>query len=136
VLALEPSFSPDGKYITYIRRTTGGDDLYVMPVDATVTGTPNQESYPLIKNGKTVYYTNTSYFADSQKLATGMIGQPVWGDSHTLFFTEYTNNEFNLFMARLKYTSAGAGQTVALDGNPIQLTQGGIDGPSRPDWFQ
>ena len=146
VVPLEPSFSPDGKYITYIRRENGQDNLYVMPISATVTGAPNQESYSLINNGKSVYYTNTDFYNASQKLATGMIGQPVWGDSHTIFFTEFTNNEFDLFMAKVKYTNAPAStsatptsstpsQVVTLDGQPIQLTQGGIDGASRPDWF-
>jgi hypothetical protein len=134
LVSLEPSFSPDGKYITYIRRATGQDNLYIMPVDATITGTPDQQSYPLVGNGESVYYTNTTYYKASQKLASGIIGQPVWGNNQTIFFTEYANGEFNLFMAKVKFS--GSGQPITLDGSPIQLTQGGIDGTSRPDWFQ
>ncbi|HEY7350012.1 MAG TPA: hypothetical protein VH599_16965 [Ktedonobacterales bacterium] len=154
LIPLEPSFSPDGKYITYIRRENGQDDLYIMPVGAKVTGDPNQESYPLIRNGQSIYYTNTSYYKQSQKLASGLIGQPVWGANNTLFFMEFNNGEYNLFMAKVKFTtpapapaaSATPGATptptttpaptITLDGDPIQLTQGGIDGTSRPNWFE
>jgi WD40-like Beta Propeller Repeat len=153
-VAMEPSFSPDGKYITYIRRENGEDDLFIMPIDAaSVTGTPNDEHYFLIRNGESVYYTNTGYYQQSQKLASGIIGQPVWGANNTLFFIEFNNGEFNLFMAKVKFTTptppattptpgvtptpvAPAAPVISLDGAPIQLTQGGIDGTARPDWFQ
>ncbi len=142
-VVLEPSFSPDGRYITYIRRENGQDNLYIMPVPATITGTPNQESYPLNGNGQSVYYINTSYYTQSQKLAEGIIGQPVWGANNTLFFMKFANGEFNLFMAKVKFSTPAASATptpaaaptVTLDGDPIQLTQGGIDGASRPVWF-
>lgn len=153
-IALEPSFSPDGNYITYVRRQNGEDDLYIMPVPAKITGTPNQESYPLIGNGQSIYYTNTSFYAHSQKLASGIIGQPVWGSNNTLFFMEFQNGEFNLFMAKVKISTPAPAATataapgvtptpttppeptITLDGTPVQLTQGGIDGQSRPFWFQ
>jgi Tol biopolymer transport system component len=155
VIPLEPSFSPDGKYITYIRRENGQDDLYIMPIPATVTGTPNQESYGLEGNGTSVYSTNTSYYAHSQKLASGIIGNPVWGANNTLFFMMFNNGEFDLYMAKVKFstpastptptttpgatpttTPAPAAPVITLDGAPVQLTQGGIDGQSRPVWFQ
>jgi hypothetical protein len=139
IVPMEPSFSPDGKYITYIRRENNQDNLYIMSVDATIQpGTPNMlapgvpESYKLIGGGTTTYSTNPTYYAASQKLADGMIGQPFWGDSNTLFFTKFDNGEFNLFMAKVKFS----GQKASLDGTPVQLTQGGIDATSRPDWFQ
>lgn len=153
-LPLEPSFSPDGSYITYVRRENGQDNLYIMPIAASVTGTPNQESYALIRNGQSVYYTNTSYYGQSLKLADGIIGQPVWGDNNTLFFIEFNNGEFDLYMAKVKFSTpapAATGTaapgatatsttsqapTIALDGNPVQLTQGGLDDTSRPVWFQ
>jgi len=153
-LALEPSFSPDGSYITYIRRENGQDDLYIMPIAATVTGTPNQESYALIRGSQSVYYTNTSYYGQSLKLASGIIGQPVWGSNNTIFFIEFNNGAYDLYMAKVKFstpapaatstaapgatatTTTSQAPTITLDGNPVQLTQGGIDGTSRPVWFQ
>src|SRR5579859_4589620 len=155
VVPLEPSFSPDGKYITYIRRENGQDNLYIMPIDPTVTGTPNQEEYGLEGNGRSTYYTNTSYYGQSQKLADGIIGNPVWGDNNTLFFTMFNNGSFDLYMAKVKFSAPAATgatpttptpgatpttpppavPTITLDGAPIQLTQGGIDGASRPVWL-
>ncbi|HEY7358709.1 MAG TPA: hypothetical protein VH590_19640, partial [Ktedonobacterales bacterium] len=121
---------------------------------AKITGASNQESYPLIGNSQSSYYTNTSFYAHSQKLASGIIGQPVWGSNNTLFFMEFDNGEFNLFMAKVKVSTpaptatttpapgvtptptATPEPTITLDGAPVQLTQGGIDGQSRPVWFQ
>ncbi len=152
-LPMEPSWSPDGKYITYIRRENGQDNLYIMPVDATITGTPNQEVYGLEGNGKSTYYTNTTYYGESQRLASGIIGNPVWGSNNTLFFMMFANGEFNLYMAKVKFTnptptatpkatpgttptaSAPAGPIITLDGDPMQLTQGGVDGTTAPIWY-
>src|SRR5579885_1715872 len=153
VIPLEPSFSPDGKYITYIRRENGQDDLYIMPVDATITGTPNDEVYGLEGNGRSTYYTNTTYYGQSQQLASGIIGNPVWGSNNTLFFMMFANGEFNLYMAKVKFTnptptatpkatpgttptaSAPAGPIITLDGDPMLLTQGGVDGTTAPIWY-
>ncbi|HLW02300.1 MAG TPA: hypothetical protein VKT82_26830 [Ktedonobacterales bacterium] len=143
VVPLEPSFSPDGRYITYIRRQNSEDDLYIMPVAATISGTPNNESYFLVGGGKSDYSSNTSYYQQSTKLISGIVGQPIWGANNTLFFMEFNNGEFNLFMAKLKMpapasasgTPTTAASAITLDGAPVQLTQGGIDGTSRADWF-
>ncbi len=156
VIPLEPSFSPDGKYITYIRRENGQDDLYIMPVDATIpNGTPNTldnglpERYALEGGGSATYSTNLTYFKASQKLASGIIGQPVWGAQNQLFFEEFQNNAFDLFLATVKFAAPtvsatatpgvtatpGSAPAITLDGTPKQLTQNGIDGGSRPVWL-
>jgi hypothetical protein len=158
-LPLEASWSPDGNYITYIRRENGQDNLYLMAVPADITGTPNDESYIIDQRGtrRSVYYTNTDYYAASQKLADGMIGNPIWIGSTTnsaqLTFMQFNNGEFNLFLANLKFSTPGASATptasptdtgaagapsvpgIKIDGAPQQLTQGGVDGESRPVWF-
>lgn len=149
-IPLEPSWSPDGRYITYIRRENGQDNLYIMPVDATLqTGTPTTfnggpEVYRLVGGGSTSYSTNTTYYAASQKLADGIIGQPIWGEQHQLFFIKFQNNAFDLFLAKVKFSAPAPGAatpttapapTMTLDGSPIQLTQNGIDGGSRPVWL-
>jgi hypothetical protein len=153
-IPMEPSWSPDGKYITYIRRENSEDNLYIMPVpDTTITGTPNNETYGLESGGKDTYYTNTTYYSQSQQLATGIYGNPVWGDSTHIvvmkFDTTDNGGAFNLFLATLKFatpaanptgtptataTAAPASASVSITGNPIQLTQGGVDGESAPIW--
>jgi Tol biopolymer transport system component len=156
VVLMEPSWSPDGRYITYIRRANGQDNLYIMPVDATVqNGTPNTlgagvpERYSLEGGGSETYSTNTTYYNASQKLASGIIGQPAWGANNQLFFVEFENNAFNLYLAKVSFSASapGAGATpgatatpgsapaITLDGSPKQLTQNGIDGGSRPVWL-
>jgi hypothetical protein len=157
-IALEPSWSPDGKYITYIRRENGQDNLYIMPVDEAIrNGTPNTldnglaERYALEGGGSATYSTNLTYFNASQKLASGMIGQPVWGAQNQLFFMEFQNNAFDLFLAKVKFAAPapsatttltpgatatpGGTPTITLDGAPKQLTQNGLDGGSRPVWL-
>ena len=158
---LEPAWSPDGKYITYIRRENGQDNLYIMPIaDATITGTPNTingntEIYNLQTGGKTAYYTNTGYYDKSQKLADGIYGNPVWGDSTHIVFMKFDTTDnggtFNLFLAKLKFatpaigpsgtptgtaTTAPTAAVVSIDGPQAQLTKGGVDGESRPIWVQ
>lgn len=161
VLPLEGSFSPDGKYITYIRREQGQDNLYVMSVPTDIIGTATGESYLLSGRGgrRSVYYTNTDYYGASQKLAEGIIGNPIWINDHQLVFMQFDNGQFNLFLATLKFSTPAAGATpgpsataasatgtpgasgaagapgIAIDGTPQQLTQGGVDGESRPVWF-
>ncbi len=157
-IPLEPSWSPDGKYITYIRRENSQDNLYIMPIpDTAITGTPNSvdggpEVYNLEYGGKTIYYTNTSYYDHSLKLADGMYGNPVWspdGKHLVLMKFDTTDNggTFNLFLATLKFAAPGATPTstatpapttaaISIDGAQVQLTQGGVDGESRPIWVQ
>ena len=151
---LEPSWSPDGKYITYIRRENGQDNLYIMPVpDTTITGTPNDESYLLNGGGRDTYYTNTTYYSQSQLLATGIYGNPVWGDGTHIVFMQFDTTDnggtFDLFLATLKFpkpaasptgtasataTAAPAPTAISISGTPIRLTQGGVDGDSTPIW--
>ncbi len=161
-LPMEASWSPNGQYITYIKRENGQDNLYVMSVPTDITGTPTGETYRLNRNGtrKSAYYTNTDYYAASQKLADGIIGNPVWINDHQLIFMQFDNGQFNLFLANLKFSTPAAGPTatatatptanatgtpgtpgtvnapgISIDGTPQQLTQGGVDGESRPVWF-
>jgi Tol biopolymer transport system component len=158
-VSLEPSWSPDGKYITYIRRENGQDNLYIMPIpDAAITGTPNllpdgePEVYSLEQGDASAYYTNTSYYNHSQKLADGMYGNPVWSpDGKHLVFMKFDTTDnggtFNLFLVTLKFATPSASPTstatpapttaaISIDGAQVQLTQGGIDGESRPIWTQ
>jgi Tol biopolymer transport system component len=147
-LPMEASWSPDGRYITYIRRENGEDNLYIMPVPATIaSGTPDG-----FAPATAVYYTNTAYYAGSQRLAEGIYGNPVWGDNNTLFFMEFNNDEFDLYEATVKFSTPVSAATtptpgvtptaatasapvIALNGTPVQLTDGGIDGDSAPVWF-
>jgi Tol biopolymer transport system component len=111
---LEGSWSPNGQYLAYILRTADTQSLMVMRVSAPARGAPDFQD-----------------FANSTNLLNGAISYPIWSpDGKSLLYMQFKNNEFNLYLAQLTFS----GSTISLQGSPIQLTQGGIDGDSRPAW--
>ncbi len=115
---LQASWSPDGKYLAYILRAGSVTSLAIMSVGNPANGAPDFQDY-----------ANTAIFAPDAHATT--YSYPVWSpDGKSLLYLEFKNNEYNLFLAQL--TSNGT--TISLQGSPIQLTQGGIDGDSRPAW--
>jgi Tol biopolymer transport system component len=126
---LEPSFSPDGNTIAYVRReTSGSDSIYIMPVPNNVTQDPNN---PTVEKAAEQPYNQ------SVKLVSGTpyVSQPVWSPyGNQILYVGYTNNTFDLWLANVvKNAKTG---TYSLSGSPIQLTnaQGHLDAESRPCW--
>jgi Tol biopolymer transport system component len=112
--ALEPAWSPDGQYLAYIRRGSDSDDLYVIHVSNPANGAPHFADY-----------------ATATKLLSGPIAYPVWSpDGKSLLYLAFKDNEYNLYLAQLSISGSG----ISLQGSAIQLTQGGVDGDSRPSW--
>jgi Tol biopolymer transport system component len=112
--ALEPAWSPDGHMLAYIRRSGTSDDLYVMSVSNPASGAPNFNDY-----------------ATATRLLGGYLSQPVWSpDGKALLYLSLKENEYNLYLAQLSVD----GSSISIQGNPIQLTQGGVDGDSHPSW--
>jgi dipeptidyl aminopeptidase/acylaminoacyl peptidase len=112
--ALEPAWSPDGQYLAYIRRSSDSDDLYVIHVSNPASGAPHFVDY-----------------ATATKLLSGPIAYPVWSpDGKSLLYLYFKDNEYNLYLAQLSVSGSG----ISLQGSAIQLTQGGVDGNSRPSW--
>jgi hypothetical protein len=123
---IEPAFSPDGSAIAYIRRNSNSMHLMVMsaPPDS-ITRTPNDP--------KTEKLALQAYQKSSLLASQLYIEQPVWSpDGKQIAYIAYTGNEFDLWIANISY-NAQAGK-YSLQGNPIQVTSGGIDGESRPVW--
>ncbi len=113
--AMQASWSPDGNFLAYIVHANGAVSLEVMRVSNPARGAPNFHDYanalPILPDGAYSY--------------------PVWSpDGKSLLYVEFKNNEYNLYLTQLTVT----GTTISLQGNPVQLTQGGIDGDSRPAW--
>lgn len=114
--ALEPAWSPDGHALAYIRRSGNSDELYVMRVSEPASGAPNFSDYA----------TATRLLSVNSQIA-----QPVWSpDGKAILFLALKDNEYNLYLAQL----SGDGTSTSLQGSAIQLTQGGVDGDSRPSW--
>jgi Tol biopolymer transport system component len=117
--AMEASWSPDGHELAYISHTGGAYPLAVMHVSDPPNGEPDFGDY-----------------ASSTNLSlAGAIDYPVsyptWSpDGKSLLYLEYRNNEYNLYLMQL----AVNGTRITIQGSPIQLTEGGVDGDSRPSW--
>ena len=123
---IQPTFSPDGNSIVYVRRESPSQmGLYIMPVPNGVTSNPND---PKVMQQALLPYKKSSHI-----LSGLYVSQPVWSaDGKQIAYISYTNNEFDLWLANIAI-NAKTGQ-YSLQGNPVQLTTGGIDGDSRPFW--
>ncbi len=123
---IQSAFSPDGNSIVYVRRESPSQmGLYIMPVPNGVTSNPND---PKVMQQALLPYKKSSHI-----LSGLYVSQPVWSpDGKQIAYISYNNNEFDLWLANLAINTQ-TGQ-YSLQGNPVQLTTGGIDGDSRPFW--
>jgi Tol biopolymer transport system component len=123
---IQPAFSPDGNSIVYVRRESPTQmGLYIMPVPEGVTSNPND---PKVEQQALAPYRKSSHI-----LSGLYVSQPVWSpDGKQIAYISYINNEFDLWLANITF-NAKTGK-YSLQGNPVQLTTGGIDGNSRPFW--
>jgi Tol biopolymer transport system component len=123
---IQPAFSPDGNSIVYVRRESPTQmGLYIMPVPEGITSNPND---PKVEQQALMPYRKSSHI-----LSGLYVSQPVWSpDGKQIAYISYINNEFDLWLANIAF-NAKTGR-YSLQGNPVQLTTGGIDGNSRPFW--
>jgi Tol biopolymer transport system component len=123
---IQPAFSPDGNAIVYVRRESSSQmGLYVMPVPEGVTANPND---PKVEQQALLPYKKSSHI-----LSGLYVSQPVWSpDGKQIAYISYINNEFDLWLANITFNAKTG--VYSLQGNPVQLTTGGIDGNSRPFW--
>lgn len=124
---IEPAFSPDGSAIAYIRRNSTSMHLMVMPAPPdTITQKPNDPNSE--KAAVQAYKTQSSLL-----LSQLYVEQPAWSpDGKQLAYIQYTGGSFDLWIANISY-NAQTGK-YSIQGNPIQVTSGGIDGEDRPVW--
>ncbi len=124
---IQPAFAPDGNSLAYVRRESNGQmSLYTMPLPAQdVTSNPNN---PIIEQQALAAYKQSS-----RLLTLPFVGQPIWStDGKQIAYLSYANSEFNIWLASVTRDSkTGA---YKLQGSPVQVTSGGIDGDSRPFW--
>ncbi len=112
--AMQPAWSPNGHLLAFIRHNGEDDDLYIMRVSDPASGPPNFTDY-----------------ATATLLIPGQVAQPVWSpDGKALLYIAFKDNEYNLYLAPLAIN----GTSISLQGSAIQVTQGGVDGDSRPSW--
>jgi len=124
---IQPAFSPDGNTLAYVRRESNGQmSLYVMPLPTqNVTSDPN--------NPTSIQQAIAPYKKASLLLTQQFVSQPMWSpDGKQIAYLSYTNNEFNIWLASVTVTSKTGAYKI--QGTPVQLTTGGVDGDSRPFW--
>lgn len=126
IQTIEPAFSPNGNFIAYIRRETNSQmSLYVMPV---AEGATNNPTDPKVQQAALQPYKKSSLILQQQ-----FISQPVWSpDGKQIVYLSYNNNTFDLWLANVAIDPKTGG--YKMQGSPIQLTTGGIDGDSRAFW--
>jgi dipeptidyl aminopeptidase/acylaminoacyl peptidase len=126
---LEPSFSPDGKFLAYIRRQDATHmGLYIMPVlDGLTSGL---KPTPDIGQKALAPYQKSSLI-----LSSLYVSQPVWSpDGKQIAYLTYTSSTFNIWLANLSIDPKTGAYTMK-DG-PVQLTDAGghLNADSRPFW--
>jgi Tol biopolymer transport system component len=110
----QPSFSPDGKFLAFIRGGPEGDDLFATPLAASFAAEPHP------------YPTEAATL-----LQAGTVSQPVWApDGNSIAFLMLVKGSFDLFVLPIS-TASG----VRATGPAVAITQGSFfDADSRLAW--
>jgi Tol biopolymer transport system component len=129
IIATEPAFSPDGNAIAFIQNNINSNQmsLDVMPgPPETITQTPNK--------AMTEQLALHAYEKElSPMLSSTYLSQPVWSpDGKQIAYMTYSNSTFDLWVASVNRD--GKTGRYSLQGNPVQVTNGGIDAASHPVW--
>ena len=133
---LEPSFSPDGNTVLYVRRENVTHmGLYTMPVPEGVTGDPNNPAFN--PNSPANLTNGLSMYSLSHKLFDGLyVSQPIWSPdgTHILYYS-FANNSFDIWIAAIT-KNAKTGAISIKPNSQVQLTnaQGQLDAHSRACW--
>ena len=126
---MQPSFSPDGNTLVYVRRVDASHmSLYTMPVANGVTDTPNPNAQANLQAGLAPYHQSTLL------LTKQFLSQPIWSpDGSQIAFYDYNNNTFDLWLLNVAPTK---NHTYHIKQDAIQLTDahGDLDADSRPCW--
>lgn len=123
---IQPTYSPDGQWLAYVRNENiTNTSIYVMPVATGVTATPNDAA--------TMQKALLPY-KQSIKLLSGIYySRPTWApNGKQMAYLVEQNEELDIWVANLSYNATT--QTYSVKGSPVQVTSSGIDGDSRFSW--
>lgn len=133
----QPSFSPDGNTMAYVRREDQTHmSIYTMPVAENVANDPTVPNFnpnsPANVNNALIPYNTQS----SKLLTDHYVSEPIWSpDGTKILYYGFSNNTFDLYLVTLT-KDAKTGLSSVKPDSQVQLTQanGKIDGDSRPVW--
>ncbi|WP_126581823.1 TolB family protein [Tengunoibacter tsumagoiensis] len=137
VANMEPSFSPDGNSLLYIRREDATHrSLYVMPIADGVTSDPNNPRFD--PNSDANKQKALAPFNQSAKLMTSQfVTKPIWSpNGMQIVYIDYHGTTFDLWLATLQADPKNGGALTIKANSSIQLTdaQGHLDADCRPSW--
>jgi hypothetical protein len=133
----QPSFSPDGNTIAYVRREDQTHmSIYTMPVAENVANNPavpnfDPNSPANVKNALIPYNTKSS-----KLLTDRYVCEPVWSpDGKRLLYYGLKDNAFDLYLVTLTKDARTDLYSIKPD-SQVQITQtnGQLDGDSRAIW--
>ena len=110
----EPAFSPDGRFVAFIRAASGSDDLYVMALAPSFSREPQPDP------------TEAALL-----LQSGIVSQPVWApDGSAIAFLMLVKGSFDLFIVPIATDGA-----IHATGPAQPITHGSfLDADSRLAW--
>lgn len=133
---LQPSFSPDGKSIIYVRREDATHmSLYTMPVVDGITSDPNNPAFDP-KSAANTKQALSGYGKSIKLLTDQYVSHPLWSpDGTQIAYYNYSDTTFDLTLANIVKDSKTGTYSIAKD-SQIQLTQanGSLDADSHPVW--
>jgi dipeptidyl aminopeptidase/acylaminoacyl peptidase len=128
VANMDPSFSPDGNKIAYIRREDATHkSLYTMPVPENITNSPN--------NPTVMQKALQPYNQSSKILTQEFVSKPTWSpDGKQIAYLGYANTTFDIWLTTLKQDPKTGAYTMK--DSPVQLTNanGHLDADSGLFW--
>jgi len=133
---LQPSFSPDGNTVLYVRRENATHmALYTMPVPEGITSDPNNPAFNPISQANLT--KGLSMYNLSSKLLEGLyVSQPIWSpDGRHILYYSFANNSFDIWIATITKNSKTGALTIQPN-SQVQLTnaQRQLDADSRAFW--
>lgn len=136
LMNMQPTFSPDGNTLLYVRREDATHmSFYAMPIVDGVTSDPNNPAFD--PNSEANTKKGLSMYAQSQKLMTGQyLSQPVWSpDGSQIAYYDYHDTTFDLWLAQTVKDPKTGLYSIQKD-SQVQLTQanGSLDADSHPVW--